>query len=186
MLRIIKSKFLVRFTASQNLRHHSYQKAIYTSNFSANDATLTRQLTDLNRYKTEQPNLYRYVKAYHQHGHKAAAINPLNTNTVEVDELRPDAYVLSHEVDYATEGILFSNSNGSMKLNEIETYLKRCYSSQMSIEFEHLSTEEEKLWLNREFEQLQSSQLDDSVRIELAKLLLKSQVNSCHAFDYFN
>ncbi len=162
-------------------RHHSYQKNIYTSNFSVDDATLTHELAKSSKNKIDQSNLYRFVKAYHQHGHKAAAINPLFTHAnVNLAELSPTLYGLNDTAaEYPTEGILFSASgshSGRMTLNEIESYLKQCYSSEMSIEFEHLYSEEEKLWLSREFELLQNKQLDSNVKIELAKILLKSQV----------
>ena len=69
-----------------------------------------------------------------------------------------------------------------MKLSEIESYLKQCYSSEMSIKFEHLYREEQKLWLSREFEPFQTKQLNDNVKIELAKLLLKSQVRKTYYY----
>jgi len=182
MLRIFKSQQnnLARIFVNSN-RFFNYQKDIYNSNFSKQDDLLQKELNQLNKFKIEQPNLYRFIKAYHQHGHKTADINPLSLNKQNNDltELSPISYGLSDDVLYSTEGLLFS-SKSFMGLDEIESYLKNIYSNKMSIEFDFLSSEEEKLWINREFEKMQNEDLNSNVKIELAKLLLKSQ-----AFDAF-
>lgn len=175
MFRIIRSRSKLVSIASNSYRNFNYQKDIYTKNLQINDDYLKEELNELNKFKIEQPNLYRFIKAYHQHGHQQALTNPIDNKTVNLNELNPSNYGLNNENVYSTEGLLFSQYS-NMNLDEIETYLKNAYSDKMSIEFDFITSEEEKLWIAREFEVIQLKELDKNVKIEIAKLLLKSQV----------
>lgn len=175
MLRIIRLRSTkLASIVSSNSRNFSYQKDIYLNNLNTNDPALRNELNELNKFKIEQSNLYRFIKAYHQHGHKQADINPLYSRPeTTLAELDPATYGLTNDT-YSTQGLLFV-PRSNMNLNEVESYLKSVYSDKMSIEFEHILSEEEKLWISREFEQIQAKQLDKEIKLELAKLLLKSQ-----------
>ena len=180
MHRIIRSRSKLVNVLANSQRYFNYQKNIYTTNLKVDESTLRNELNELNQFRIEQPNLYRFIKAYQQHGHKQANVNPLNTKSeTTIAELNPANYGLTDSNSYSTQGLLFG-SNSNMSLNEIELYLKKVYSDKMTIEFDHLLSEEEKHWISKEFEEMQAKQIDKETKIELAKLLLKSQT-----FDLF-
>ena len=78
---------------------------------------------------------------------------------------------------YSTTGLLFnSNTEESQSLNDIENSLREIYSKNITIEFDHISNEEEKFWIAKEFEIMSNKQLESNSRVEILKLLLKSQV----------
>jgi 2-oxoglutarate dehydrogenase complex dehydrogenase (E1) component-like enzyme len=138
---------------SQSNSYH-YQAEIYTNNFENSELKkeLKSDLLKLNRHRIDQPNLYRFIKSYQEHGYKIANLNPLKTSTNEINitELEPEFYGLSrNDTKYSVDGLLNANGSASMTVNEIENYLKKIYSQQITIEFEFLQSEEEKLWLAR-------------------------------------
>ena len=184
MLRVFKcfhSK-IRKETALNLVNAFHYQNDIYTSKFQPLNElkeSLRKEVNASNQLRLEFPNLYRFIKAYHQNGFKLGEIDPLGQNKVGEEafsELSPEFYGLSKDGLYKTEGLLHSASNSEMSLEEIEKYLKRIYSSKMTIEFDFITNEEEKHWISKEFEKMQSQPVDNQVKVELAKLLLKSQV----------
>ena len=129
---------------SSTYRNHNFQTKIYTDKFTSKQIPEAELKSDLENFKSKrnlQPNLYRFIKAYHQNGHKLGDINPLSTNeAAEHSELTPEYYDLQRDAAvYATQGLLNSQSS-SMTLTEIESYLKNTYSDKMTVEFDFLST----------------------------------------------
>lgn len=135
----------------------------------------------------QEPNLYRFIKAYRQYGYKIGEINPLEfeKTTSLPNELNPLRYGLDRSLSYSTKGLLFNSFDEPKNLNEIESSLREIYSKNITIEFDHISNEEEKLWIAREFEKMSSGKLNSKNRIEILKLLLKSQVISNATFFFF-
>ena len=127
----------------------------------------------------QEPNLYRFIKAYRQYGFKIGEINPLKLENITnlPQELDPLQYGLDRSQIYSTTGLLFnSNTEESQSLNDIENSLREIYSKNITIEFDHISNEEEKFWIAKEFEIMSNKQLESNSRVEILKLLLKSQV----------
>lgn len=166
---------------SSSSRHYNFQTKIYTDKFNSTQIPEAELKSDLENFKSKrnlQPNLYRFIKAYHQNGHKLGNIDPLGAKSQqsEFSELNPEYYDLKRDsAVYATEGLV-NSQNSSMTLAEIETYLKRTYSDKMTVEFDFVGSEVEKEWIAREFEAMQVQEVDKADKIELVKLLLKSQV----------
>jgi 2-oxoglutarate dehydrogenase complex dehydrogenase (E1) component-like enzyme len=164
-------------------RDHSYQTSIYTSNFEPQSPqiALNAQLDAAKAARNVQPNLYRFIKAYQQSGHKQGRIDPLEavTESVKHIELDLDYYGLSPSDQgvYATDGLLNLKKAEEMSLAQIESYLKATYSGNMTIEFDFINSEAEKMWIVQEFEAMQAQELDYKDKLEMLKLLLKSQVN---------
>jgi 2-oxoglutarate dehydrogenase complex dehydrogenase (E1) component-like enzyme len=137
-----------------NSNNYQYQADIYTNKFENTKLTkeLKSDLLKLNQHRNKHPNLYRFVKSYQQYGYKKSQLDPLKANN-ELDnlaELEPEFYGLSRDENkHPVEGLLNLNENASMTINEIENYLKKIYSQHMTIEFEFLQNEEEKLWIAR-------------------------------------
>jgi 2-oxoglutarate dehydrogenase complex dehydrogenase (E1) component-like enzyme len=178
LARRVECAFLV------NERRFTYQAEIYTIPFKhENDQSekLQGELSQLKQLKCEQSNLYRYIKAYHEYGFKKASIDPLCQVECESNLalLDPASYGLDKNAStsYQTNGLLHSIDRSSMSLSEIEDYLNKIYAGKMSIEFDYIQSEEEKHWIAREFERIQSEELDKSAKINILKLLLKSQVS---------
>jgi probable 2-oxoglutarate dehydrogenase E1 component DHKTD1 len=168
-------------------RTYHYQTEIYNNEFTEskrlNDPlyeNLRKENENLYEIAKQEPNLYRFIKAYRQYGFKIGDINPLKSEKVHNMplELDPIRYGLDRSSQYSTNGLL--SGGGFKSLNEIESYLKDIYSKNITIEFDHILNEEEKLWISKEFEAVSNQQLDSKVKVNVLKLLLKSQ-----AFDQF-
>jgi probable 2-oxoglutarate dehydrogenase E1 component DHKTD1 len=171
-------------------RAYNYQTELYAKKFEIRDAKLEEELRQVNRRRSAHPQLSRFIEAYHQHGVKLARLDPLeqHTNTNPVPELDPATYGLEKTGSYSTEGLLFGNEK-SMSVDEIESYLKNTYSSNMAIEFSFINNEEEKLWIAKEFEALSAQQVENKAKIDMLKLLINSQVFTFYFLDflcYFN
>jgi 2-oxoglutarate dehydrogenase complex dehydrogenase (E1) component-like enzyme len=185
--RILKHQNLNLLNSTISNRTYYYQTEIYNNEkvesrrvnnqFFEN---LRKQNENLYEKAKQEPNLYRFIKAYHQYGFKIGEINPLKLETIKnlPQELDPLQYGLDRSQSYSTSGLLFnSNSEEPKSLNEIEDTLRAIYSKNITIEFDHISNEEEKLWIAREFESMSNKSLESKTRIEILNLLLKSQVN---------
>ena len=177
----------LKYTLARRLFH--YQNDIYinkepillTSNNNLNE--LKNEIEKSNENIIKEPNLYRYIKAYRQYGFKISKINPIETENCESVplELDPKTYgLVDKSSKYSTNGLLFktdlNESNSNNSLTEIEEYLRNTYSKNVTIEFEHIRNEEEKYWLAKRFEQMQQQSLESNVRVNILKLMAKSQV----------
>ena len=165
-------------------RGYNYQTEIYTNKFQSDlelRESLKNEIVSQGHLKNAQPNLYRFIEAYRQHGHRLGHINPLEladtTNSGDkLFELNPAYYGLHKDSDtFATDGLLF-NTGESMTIEQIEQYLQDMYASKMTIEFDFIKNEEEKHWIAKHFEAVQHASLETSDKCEILKLLLKSQV----------
>lgn len=131
----------------------------------------------------QEPNLSRFINAYRRYGFKKHTLNPLGS--VQHDkylvELDPSKYGLNLSAKYDVKNLLynqnFSENNSVISLADIENILKSTYSTNLTIEFEHILSEEEKFWIAKEFEQMHNVQLNNDSRVNILKLLLKSQVS---------
>ena len=168
-------------------RTYHYQTEIYNNDFIESKRVnnqfyenLRKDTEDLYSKAKEEPNLYRFIKAYRQYGFKIGEVNPLRLEKISKLplELDPAQYGLDSAAKYSTNGLLFGNNNENelISLSDIENYLRDVYSKNLTIEFDHISNEEEKLWIAREFENMASEKLDNQTKVEVLKLLLKSQV----------
>lgn len=180
-----KSRLLLR-----GRRLFSYQTDLFVKSYDEPpNEKLIRELDNVYARRAEQSNLYRFIDAYHEYGHLNAKINPLddstNANIVNNSNhslsklLDPANYGLTNNSHkYSTNGLLFSSNQQQqqMTVEEIEQYLKNTYSAKLTMEFKHLTNEEEKLWLMKEFETLNHQQLETKTKINISKLLLRSQV----------
>jgi 2-oxoglutarate dehydrogenase complex dehydrogenase (E1) component-like enzyme len=164
-------------------RAYNYQKDIYLSDFrsSLKDASLREQLDAASSSRAQQASLYRYINAYHKYGYRFATLNPIEPPSAPPktgsDQLSPARFGLNEKDSFPVQGLLFNvDSAHTLSLPEITNYLNQHYSNNIAIEFDFLHDEEEKLWLNREYEKMNDQPLDASVRVELLRLLSKSQV----------
>lgn len=170
---------LTRRVQHRQLRFFNYQTELFRpgARFGPQeDQRLSEELKGVTQLRHTNAQLYNYIKAYHEYGVRLAKLNPLEAEDVKMPvELNPETYGLRTNSSYSTEGFLF-NDQKTMSLTEIEQYLQSIYSSHMAIEFSFIDNEEEKLWIAREFEKLNGLQISNETRVDLLKLLVKSQV----------
>ncbi|EDW82987.1 uncharacterized protein Dwil_GK22616 [Drosophila willistoni] len=135
---------------------------------------------DVREARNSQANVYRWVEAFRQHGHKLAAVNPISikaTNSQsELQELNPAFYGLQTQETVRTVGLL-SAPQAAQNVGQLEQLLKGIYcGSSASAEFSYVENLEEREWLAKNFESLNTEQLlPDQERCEIAELLIKSQ-----------
>ncbi|EDV52980.1 probable 2-oxoglutarate dehydrogenase E1 component DHKTD1 homolog, mitochondrial [Drosophila erecta] len=132
---------------------------------------------DVRASRNSQANVYRFVEAFRQHGHKLAAVNPISIRTrqPELQELSPAFYGLQTQEPVRTDGLL-SGPQVAQNVAQLEQLLKDIYCGRStSAEFSYVEDIEEREWLARNFETLDQQQLANSERCEIAELLIKSQ-----------
>ena len=184
---IARKQPLFAFTLSN--KYH-YQTELYTSKYQPEivvNESLKNEIISINDLRIQNPNLYRFIKAYHQNGFKLGNIDPLGqqkVNEAAIFELSPEFYGLKKDESlHKINGLLHSGLDKQMTLEQIENYLKSTYASNMTIEFDFITNEEEKHWIAKEFELIQNSPIENNTKADLLKLLLKSQVNICKKYS---
>ncbi|KAM8705361.1 hypothetical protein ACLKA7_009773 [Drosophila subpalustris] len=137
---------------------------------------------EVKQARNSQGNVYRWVEAFRQHGHKLATVNPISikesNSESELQELNPAFYGLQTQQTVRTANLLTAPSDGQnvQNVGQLEQLLKDIYcGSAASAEFAYVEDLEEREWLARNFETLNEQQLQSSERCEIAELLIKSQ-----------
>ncbi|XP_058821840.1 probable 2-oxoglutarate dehydrogenase E1 component DHKTD1 homolog, mitochondrial [Topomyia yanbarensis] len=141
---------------------------------------LDKQIVDA---RVKNSNVFRWVEAYRNHGHRTAFIDPVRfRQPVETDIsiLNPARYGLFASDQIDPFGIVHSNGSSAITMDRLEDWLKEIYCGTSSIELAFIEDEHEREWLIENYERLFHSSLETSDRKEIAELLLKSQ-----AFDNF-
>ncbi|KAH8308321.1 hypothetical protein KR059_010519 [Drosophila kikkawai] len=132
---------------------------------------------DVRASRNSQGNVYRFVEAFRQHGHKLATVNPISirASQEELQELSPAFYGLQTQDSVRTAGLL-SGPQVAQDVAQLEQLLKDIYCGRStSAEFSYVEDIEEREWLARNFETLDQQQLQNAERCEIAELLIKSQ-----------
>ena len=147
--------------AFEQMRHQAKQAQVGT----LDEAHLEKQVGVLN-----------LIGEYRLRGHQVADLCPLHLREVKpVPELDPSYFNLT-EMDMATEfrtGGLAGQK--SMKLRDIIDVLKRTYTSHVGVEFEHVRSDEERLWLRDRLEEVQDNYpFNDKDRIEILEELVSA------------
>ncbi|XP_013778792.1 probable 2-oxoglutarate dehydrogenase E1 component DHKTD1, mitochondrial [Limulus polyphemus] len=173
-----KQPFVPATTKHVSRSYHSKQGVYGYKPFPKEEPFKVSQQAVDNRIK--QSNLYRMITAYREHGHKVALTDPLATvQSDPMPELDPSRYGLSSSDDsiIQLDGLVgLEKSKGSVQ--EVIEFLKKAYCGPISVEFQHMSTEEEKEWFAQKFENMQQMwYLTPDKKRTLGKELLKSQMN---------
>ncbi|XP_064535952.1 probable 2-oxoglutarate dehydrogenase E1 component DHKTD1 homolog, mitochondrial [Drosophila montana] len=134
---------------------------------------------EVRQARNAQGNVYRWVEAFRQHGHKLASVNPISikasSNQSELQELNPAFYGLQTQQTVRTAGLL-SAPTSAQNVAQLEQLLRDIYcSNAASAEFAYVENTEEREWLAQNFESLYERQLQSTERLEIAELLIKSQ-----------
>ncbi|RUS74783.1 hypothetical protein EGW08_017450 [Elysia chlorotica] len=133
--------------------------------------------------RIQYSKIVQLVEAYRSHGHKTAHLDPLDLmKRGPVPELDMHLYGIqadSHKM-VQTEGIFFGSDTQEMSVSDLVQKLQETYSGSIGAEFQHLQTQEERVWFAKQFESRIRISLSPEDQVDLAKLLLK-----CQAFDHF-
>uniref|UniRef100_A0A182JSU8 Transketolase-like pyrimidine-binding domain-containing protein n=1 Tax=Anopheles christyi TaxID=43041 RepID=A0A182JSU8_9DIPT len=133
-------------------------------------------------------NVYRWVEAYRNHGHRIATIDPVlfqpsadAGSSKGLPELQYTRYGLGAGDRIDPRGLLnVPASQQPLSMVELDALLARMYCGSCSIELGFIESEQEREWLAGRYEQLFQHELTVGERREIAELMLKSQ-----AFDQF-
>ncbi|EGG18743.1 oxoglutarate dehydrogenase [Cavenderia fasciculata] len=122
-----------------------------------------------------------FVNGYRANGHLKANIDPLaRMERLTPKSLSASTYGLETADKLTVKGVLNALDNKDMTVTEIQQYLERVYCGDMTVQFEHIESEDEKLWLYNQFEQLQQQDFTTQEKVNILKQLVKSEV-----FDHF-
>ncbi|PVD25710.1 hypothetical protein C0Q70_13370 [Pomacea canaliculata] len=135
-----------------------------------------------NANRIQNGNIVRLVEAYRRYGHRKAHLDPLGLKQNSwYPELDLNQFGVSHTLESTVPlAGIFSGGVDRIRVGDLIAQLENVYCSSMGAEFEHLQTEEERVWFASAFETRHNIHLSDERRVELAKLLLR-----CQAFDHF-
>jgi 2-oxoglutarate dehydrogenase E1 component len=103
----------------------------------------------------KQASVSRLIQFYANRGHLIADIDPLGLMKRPMPRVLDPAYVGLTEADMDTEFHTASRTSGvekQMKLSEILKQLRHIYTGRIGAEFAHVSTSEERLWLQDRFQ----------------------------------
>ncbi|HKX99885.1 MAG TPA: 2-oxoglutarate dehydrogenase E1 component [Steroidobacteraceae bacterium] len=103
----------------------------------------------------KQSSVSRLIQFYANRGHLIADIDPLGLMQRPVPKVLDPAYVGLTEADYDKVFFTASRTSGvdkQMKLSEIVKQLRHIYTGRIGAEFAHVSTSEERLWLQDRFQ----------------------------------
>ncbi len=103
----------------------------------------------------KQSSVSRLIQFYANRGHLIADIDPLGLMQRPMPRVLDPAYVGLTEADMDTVFHTASRTSGvdkQMKLSEILKQLRHIYTGRIGAEFAHVSTSEERLWLQDRFQ----------------------------------
>jgi 2-oxoglutarate dehydrogenase E1 component len=107
----------------------------------------------------KQAAVLRLIEAYRMRGHRLARLDPLGILRPDPPpELDPAFFGLGRgddDTEFATAGF---GGRQRMKFGEIREQLTRVYSGTVAAELAHITDTDERLWLQRRFEQLASGE----------------------------
>lgn len=138
--------------------------------------------TDTTAHAYRQAKVLQLVDAYRARGHRVAHLDPLGSSPEPDPELELSSYGLSiWDLDrsYLCGGV--AGQERPRKLREILDILRRTYSRYVGVEVSHISSSEEREWLQHRME---ASENDDPLSIE-DKLHILRKLNQAEAFEKF-
>ena len=129
----------------------------------------------------KQASVLQLIRAFRVRGHLQADINPLGYDSVVHPELDPASYDLTIwdlDREFVTGGL---GGKDMLPLRDILDILRRTYTRKIGIEFMHISSPEEKKWLQDRIEPSGSTYTisEEEMRRMLEKL------NASEAFETF-
>lgn len=140
---------------------------------------------DVWQNRLRNSRVWQLIDAHLRHGYKMADFNPLRPTSkypIQVPQLSPSLYGLTDTDQIDTAGLLpvLPPEGGSCTVSQLVQQLRSAFCGHLSAQFCHVTSEEEREWVASRLLQLAAEQLDQSERVALAQLLVRSQL-----FDRF-
>ncbi|EGC36599.1 oxoglutarate dehydrogenase [Dictyostelium purpureum] len=124
-------------------------------------------------------NISRLVDGYRNHGHLAANIDPLaRMERVRSELLNLDRYNLNKDLEIPSVKEIIKLDVDT--IDEVVQFLEKAYCDDVTAQFSHIESVEEKEWLYEKFESIQNETISNESKVEILKNLIKSEV-----FDHF-
>lgn len=60
-------------------------------------------------------------------------------------------------------------------MHDVHEYLKKTYASSVGVEFEHVHSEEERLWLYENYEKAMKEEVTPSEKMKMLQLLVRTE-----------
>jgi 2-oxoglutarate dehydrogenase E1 component len=120
----------------------------------------------------KQSAVLSYISAVRYRGHRMAKLDPLGIHkSPDVPDLNP-AYHKLTEADMDASfntGSLFTDSE--LKLREIKQLLEETYCDSIGAEFTHITSTEQKRWLQERMEEMRGPKFDDEKKRDIMRWL---------------
>ncbi|MGH1537262.1 MAG: 2-oxoglutarate dehydrogenase E1 subunit family protein, partial [Gammaproteobacteria bacterium] len=138
-------------TSATNVTHSSVRAKLRESTQLKNSES---QLSSSEANNRKQVGVIRLISAYRYLGHRQADIDPLSSDTrPDIPELNPEFHGLTHA---DMETVFETGSLGGIKkapLREIINMLSIAYCGTIGSEFKHITSPEQKEWIQQRIEQ---------------------------------
>ncbi|KAG1667322.1 putative 2-oxoglutarate dehydrogenase E1 component DHKTD1, mitochondrial [Nymphon striatum] len=130
---------------------------------------------EVSKNRAQNPNLYRFICAYRDHGHRLAELDPLKLMQARsIPNLQPEKYGLNNAEKFNLKGLM-NIGKDEATLDEIVHKLQTIYCGPISFEYTYVMHDKEREWLTQNIESVMMDDLKSADRILLAEDMLKSQ-----------
>jgi len=129
----------------------------------------------------KEASVLQFIRAYRVRGHLQADINPLGHDWEPHPELDPASYGLTIwdlDREFVTGGL---GGKDLLPLRDILDILRRTYTRKIGVEFMHISSPQEKRWLQ---DRIEPTTTDDGIDEEAMHRMLQ-KLNAAEAFETF-
>ena len=127
-----------------------------------------------------ESELKSYINYVRKNAHKFSVLDPLNlNNTKPSNEFNPEYWNISEidKVENFPVDYTFGHQIGNLDtVKDLKEYLTKNYLKSVGVEFEHLDSETEKLWLYENYEKAISKELTKMELVNSLKILLSGEL----------
>jgi 2-oxoglutarate dehydrogenase E1 component len=121
-----------------------------------NSSVVKALTTSATAASSGQNRVTRLIQAYRDHGHHNAHIDPLSDNAILKKDLSLDNFGIGEDLlneEFDTDGLL-SPENAPLK--DILQAVKRTYTESIGVQYQNLTTHDERRWLKQKMEPIQN------------------------------
>jgi len=140
-------------------------------------------LSDAERLqRNQQANVFRFVEAHRELGHRYANINPVSTTDsaglAVAAELNPATYGIQPDDVVDVKGLLGAQTNAAASVgnvSELGRVLADLYCGSTAVECGYVSDLEEREWIYAKYEEVKNTHLSNEEKKQIAQEMLRSQ-----------
>jgi len=127
-------------------------------------------------------NLQAYIQHFQRNGHLRARLDPLGLRQplesehtsfqLEHWQLNELEAITGYPLDYRVTSRIQEEVHS---LRDLQSYLASTYCASVGVEFEHIQSEDERLWLYEQYENAMKEPLTPSEKIKMCQLLIRTE-----------